>query len=292
MIEHAPEVPARRLSLVADPVPKRRPKATGVPSGLPAITDTLAHALANYRIATVAQLRLMLRRGDSYPTAHWVGEALCAMEAAGLATRVGRAGSRQQVWFLTPGGYSSLAGGETRPHRTTRAKALGGLQAHALAVTDAALAFVAAADALGDDCPALGVRLECLLAYRGSKTIADAVVAYRRRADGRRVVRALEVERGTKPGWAVAGKLRGYALARADGRAAKTYGGFPAPIVVLAGDGVEGRFDAFMAAAGALAEAEGLGAVVTTQRLLALHGPLAPVFIPVDDPLNPVSLFG
>src|SRR5262245_2383320 len=97
---------ARALHLVPDPEPeKTRPKLVGAPSGLPAVCDTLMHALAIHRIATVAQLRLMLYRSGAYPSERWVGEALCEMEKVGLAARVGRAGSRQRVWFLTPKGY-------------------------------------------------------------------------------------------------------------------------------------------------------------------------------------------
>lgn len=276
--------------------------------GAPAPRVEVLASLAQHRILTSAQVRAihLPERG-----LRWAQRLLARLEREGLAARA-PALRAQRVWYATERGVQALRGtgaleGEVRHLDPTAAA--GPLQAHTLAVNDAAICFLAAARERGDEFGPLAWRHEVahpLTRGRGRRrraVIADAVLTYLREEDSEVVVeqRFLEADRATLPVDRLAAELARYAeLQRAtDGEGEplwrRLYPNFPSVICVLSGADRAALARRRERAVALLRVDPGL-ALVPAPRIrfclaqdLAERGPLAPIFTDVREPGRPTD---
>lgn len=285
-------------------------RAAAAPQPLsPAAVEILAW-VAQHRLLSTGQMRELRGRGASE---RWTLALLAGLERHGALSHV-RAQGRRKLWHVTEhGAQLALASGllDHRPKLLGRSEASGALQAHTLAVNDAALAFLRAArHRLDDEFGPLSWRHEVahpLTGGRGRRQlIADALLTYLL-ADGERLsleYRLLELDRATLTVDRLARKLARYAeLYRArDGGGQPAwrawYAAFPAVIAVLAGAepaALERRRRTVLALCRTVPQLAAVPEVEVSLCLLGdleRQGPFAPIFRCRSDPATAVDWLG
>ncbi|MGH2973584.1 MAG: replication-relaxation family protein [Solirubrobacterales bacterium] len=277
---------------------------------LPLATSELLASLAQHRVLSTPQVRSIHFPNRS---PRWTRMVLAPLAKAGLAAfvpNVGVAGAPRRLWFVTErGARAALDAGllDAMPRLLDAEAAAGALQAHTLAVNDAAICFLQSARERGDDCGPLAWRHEVAhrLGYsrRAGSLFADAVLTYVRLTDAEVVVeqRFLELDRATLSVDRLVAELARYGrLLRATGRGGEAlwrahYPDFPQVICVLAGAkgaALRRRLDTVVAILGN--DPDFLGSPDLSIRIclaedLAERGPFAPIFTDVRRPEEPVS---
>jgi hypothetical protein len=277
----------------------------------PAAVEIVAW-VAQHRLLTTRQVR-ELRGPDA--SERWTLELLSELERRGALAHV-LAKGRRKLWHVTERGAElALASDllERPPKLLGAAEATGALQAHTLAVNDAAIAFLdAARQRPGDDFGPLSWRHEVahpLTRGRGRRRrqlISDALLTYLV-ADGERLAleyRLLELDRASLSVDRLARKLARYAeLARArDERGQPAwrawYPALPAVIAVLAGAdraALERRRRTVLALCRTepeLAAAPELEVSLCLLEDLERRGPFAPIFLRPAEARSPVDWLG
>jgi len=271
-------------------------------------------------LASVAQHRL-LSTGQVHTlhlAAHgrrWAQRVLARLERAGLITHARQAGGALKLWHLTERGADLVhaAGAlDERPKLLMPADAAGQLQAHTLAVNDAAIAFVRAARTRGDEFGPFSWRHEVahpLGRGRGrprGQLVADALLTYLlvRGEELSLAYRLLELDRATLSVDRLARKLVRYAeLYLARDRSGTPlwrtwYPAFPAVLVVLCGGSrtvLERRRDTTITLCQADLRLERASELRIAIGLLEDHqadGPFAPIYLDVRAPERPVNWLG
>ncbi|HMC50830.1 MAG TPA: replication-relaxation family protein [Solirubrobacterales bacterium] len=277
---------------------------------LPLATSELLASLAQHRVLSTPQVR-SIHFPDRSP--RWTRMSLAPLAKAGLAAfvpNVGVAGAPRRLWFVTErGARAALDAGllDTMPRVLDAEAAAGALQAHTLAVNDAAICFVQSARERGDECGPLAWRHEVVhrLGYgrRAGSLFADAVLTYVRLTEAEVVVeqRFLELDRATLSVDRLVAELARYGrLLRATGKGGEAlwrlyYPDFPQVICVLAGaEGVALRRRRDTVIAILREDPDFCASPDLSIRLcladdLAAHGPFAPIFIDVREPDEQVS---
>lgn len=197
---------------------EHRPKPVG---RLAPVAVAMLESLYQHRLLSTVQLRELHAPTTSK---RWTQHLLASVRRAGLAAVTRRPGG-SGLWYLTSRGADAV---ETIANRAEPRRkvirpehAAGPLQAHTLAVNEAALAFVRAARERGDECGPFAWRHEIahpLAPPPGRRApeqlIADAVLTYQLNApDGSAQfpTRFLELDRATIPLDDLAAKLARYA---------------------------------------------------------------------------------
>jgi hypothetical protein len=220
-------------------------------AGLPATTIDIVASLAEHRALSREQIGEIHMPGTG---ARWVRRVLGRIADAGLINHARTAGgSPQRLWFATGAGarLAVEVGALPRmPRVFDAAEVVGPLQAHTVAVNDAAISFLAAARREGDDFGPLSWRNEVAHPLgvgprrrRSRSVITDALLTYLRTAGERVFVehRFLELDRATLGVDVMAAELARYAdLYRAAGGVKEPlwrrwYPAFPSVVCVLAG---------------------------------------------------------
>ncbi len=219
------------------------------PDGLPMASVEILASLAQHRLLRTDQVREIHRLGSDR---RWAQKVLGRLRTAGLVDRVRPPRRGASIWFATARGVEiarrSGALTEAVPILGPQAAA-NQLQAHTLAVNDAAICFLRAARARGEEFGPLSWRHEVLhplgggRGRRGRSLVADAVLTYLREEDGRVALeqRFLELDRATLSVERLAAELARYAELNAvkdaggEPRWRSDYPRFPAVVCVLAG---------------------------------------------------------
>jgi hypothetical protein len=267
-----------------------------------ASTEVLA-SLAQHRVLSTPQIGA-IHFPDRGP--RWVQMVLARLADAGLTTFVpsqGAAGAPRRLWHVTErGARAALDAGllEEMPRLLDAEAASGPLQAHTLAVNDAAICFLQSARQRGDEFGPLAWRHEVMhrlgSGRRSGSLFADAVLTYLRLTDSEIVVeqRFLELDRATLSVDRLAAELACYGrLLRAEGREGEPlwrlqYPSFPPVICVLAGASravLERRRDTALAVIQSDPQLSGTPEVAIRICLaedLAERGPFAPIFLERD----------
>lgn len=215
---------------------------------MPAKAVEIVASVAQHRALSAAQIRAI-----HLPQSRerWTQRVLARLGEAGLLAYAQTTGVPQRLWFATEAGvrFAREAGvlRET-PRLFSAAEVAGPLQAHTVAVNDAALCFLTAARERGDDFGPFAWRHEVahLHSRRGQARrvlFADAVLTYLRLTEDEVVIeqRFLELDRATLSVDRLANELARYAeLFRAAGSDGEPlwralYPSFPAVLCVLAG---------------------------------------------------------
>jgi len=219
--------------------------------GLPIATMEIVASLAAHRSLSREQIGEIHMPGKG---ARWCRRVLGRIASAGLIDHARTAsGSPQRLWFATEAGArAAVEVGALRrmPRVLGAAEVVGPLQAHTVAVNDAAISFLSAARRRGDDFGPLAWRNEVAhplgvgSSRRSRSVISDGLLTYVRSADGKVFVehRFLELDRATLGVDAMAAELARYAdLYRATGEEEplwrRWYPAFPSVVCVLAGAG-------------------------------------------------------
>jgi hypothetical protein len=279
-------------------------------SALPLATAEVLASVAQHRVLSTPQIRTIHFDGSSL---RWAQMVLARLEGAGLLAFVpspGAAGTPRRLWYVTERGAGvALSAGalERMPRLFDGEAASGPLQAHTLAVNDAAICFMAAAKERGDDFGPLAWRHEVAHRLgrrrRAGTLFADAVLTYLRLTESSVVVeqRFLELDRATLSVDRLAAELGSYArFLQAEGehgglRWESQYPSFPPLLCVLAGGtraALERRRDtavAILQADPAVISATGLSIRLCLAEDLTERGPFAPIFTDVRDPEMPVD---
>lgn len=217
--------------------------------GLPAASVEILASIAQHRILTTDQVRAIHRLGSER---RWAQKVLARLRRAGLVDCIQPPSGGQRIWFATERGVriAREAGAlQDAPPTLGAEEAASQLQAHTLAVNEAAICFLDAARERGDEFGPLSWRHEVvhpLSRGRGRRRralYADAVLTYLRGEDGRVALeqRFLELDRATLSVDRLAAQLARYAeLHRARGGEDEPiwragYPVFPAVLCVLAG---------------------------------------------------------
>lgn len=282
--------------------------------GLPEVAVDVLASIAEHRLLSTTQVRTihLPESGE-----RWAQRILARLERAGLVEHVhtpSRRGPRR-LWYATErGGKLAHKSGalEGPPRLLDPAEAAGQLQAHTLAVNDAAICFLEAARHRSDEFGPLSWRHEVahpLTRGRGRRhrrLIADAVFTYLLVGEDEVAVeqRFLELDRATLPVDRLATGLARYAqLHRARGEGGEPawrawYPAFPPVICVMAGAGrpvLERRRDtaiALLCRDPELARATGVSISVALLCDLQADRPFAPVFLDAREPEQPVNWLG
>jgi Replication-relaxation len=285
--------------------------------GLPSATIEIVASLAAHRALSREQVGEIHMPGKD---ARWCRRVLGRIAAAGLIDHARTAGgSPQRLWFATEAGARAVVevGALPRmPRVFTAAEVVGPLQAHTVAVNDAAISFLAAARREGDDFGPLAWRNEVAHPLgvgarrrRLRSVIADALLTYIRTAQGKAFVehRFLELDRVTLGVDAMAAELARYAdLYRATGDDddeeeplwRRWYPAFPSVVCVLAGAGREvltRRRDtalALLRAEPQLTRTPEVEIRVCLLEDLVARGPFASIFRSLRDPGRAVDWLG
>ncbi|NUS15654.1 MAG: replication-relaxation family protein [Streptomyces sp.] len=300
--------------------------ATDLPHrGLTQLAEQLVLVLYQHRLMTTSQLHRLLQPHVTTPV--YLRRQLARLRERGLvgSTLRNRGGGQGELaWYCTPGGAEiAEASGQVRvrAYRMTEQAAASQLQEHTLAVTETALAFIAAARLAGHECGPLDWEPE--LAHRcrdgegriGNEAwlVPDAVLHYVHRTKTRSTFLTyfLELDRATMHPERLRDKLSAYARyqtyvpATAGGRGRSgpaptteawrsRYSVFPPVLFVLTGASPTALarrtadLRALAAADSRLRRASGrLHAGVTTLEQLQAAGPWSPIIVPVfgDDPV-------
>lgn len=218
-------------------------------------TEILA-SIAQHRVLSTPQVGAIHFPGRS---PRWTRMVLSRLADAGLAAFVsslGAPGAPRRLWYATERGTrAALEAGllEKMPRLIDAESASGPLQAHTLAVNDAAICFQRSARERGEDFGPLAWRHEVphRLGHgrRAGTLFADAVLTYLRFTDSEVVVeqRFLELDRATLSVDRLAAELGRYGrLMRAEGKQGdplwrSLYPYFPPVICVLADSNRRGR---------------------------------------------------
>lgn len=174
--------------------------------GLPVAAGEIVASIAQHRILSTPQVRAI-----HYPerSLRWAQRVLVRLMAAGLVEFVpnlGASGAPRRLWFATERGASAAVEAgvlESMPRLFDAEAASGPLQAHTLALNEAAICFAAAARERGDDFGPLAWRHEVPLRLghgrRAPTIFADATFTYLRLTDADVVIeqRFLELDRAT-----------------------------------------------------------------------------------------------
>lgn len=280
-----------------------------------AATETgieIVASLAQHRVLSAAQVRAMHLPGSGE---RWAQRTLARLGEAGLAAYVRSPRSHRRLWHVTERGVrlARAAGAlDGEPRLIGPEGAAGPLQAHTLAVNDAAICFLEAARQRGDEFGPLSWRQEVshpLSRGRGRrrrKLVADAVFTYLR-IDGEGVAieqRFLELDRATLSVDRLASELARYAeLHRLGGadrepRWRERYPLFPPVHCVLTGAGravLERRRATTIALLGTdprFTRERGVAISICLLEDLKREGPFAPIFRDARDPARPVDWLG
>ncbi|WP_051718135.1 replication-relaxation family protein [Streptomyces megasporus] len=181
------------------------------------VREQVLACLFQHRAATTVQLLRML---TPRPHPEYLRKCLRALRRNELAASIDLY-HRPSVWFLTDQGRATVAQWpqfvDRRPHRAGRS-AMGMRSLHTLTVTRTALAFLADAQARGDDFSPLDWTPEVSHPIRDGAAdgrrmlVADALLRYTRVHPSRALLRAfVEVDRATQSSEQLASKLIAYA---------------------------------------------------------------------------------
>lgn len=277
------------------PSARRVRTAYGLPEASVEIVASLAQhrALSGEQIRTIHMARVRER---------WCQRVLARIAAAGLIDHARAVGSPRRLWFATDAGIEAAvsAGALAREPRALCAEEVRGpLQAHTVAVNEAAIAFLVAARERGEEFGPLAWRHEVAhplrpgaRGRRARAVIADAVLTYLRLTEETVFVeqRFLELDRATLAVDAMAAELARYAeLFRAAGEGGEPlwrqrYPSFPAVLCVLAGarrEVLERRREvalALLATDPQLARTPEVAIRLCLLEDLLAAGPFAPIF--------------
>jgi Replication-relaxation len=281
-------------------------------AGLPMEAIEILASLAQHRVLSTPQVRAINLPSHGL---RWTQRVLARLRQAGLLTYVhsaGTAGAPRRLWYVTERGAEAAqnAGAlEGKPRLLEAENVSGPLQAHTLAVNDAAICFLATARERGDEFGPLSWRHEVfhrLGRGRGQTLFADAVLTYLRLTEEEVVVeqRFLELDRATLSVDRLAAELARYAqLYRAQDERGEPlwrshYPSFPPILCVLAGAGrivLERRRDTAIALLRndpGLSRAPDLSIRIGLAEDLAREGPFAPIFCELRNPEQPVDWLG
>ena len=286
--------------------------SAGRGSRLPESTAEVLASVAQHRALSTEQVRQI-----HYPEAgaRWVQMVLGRIQAAGLLSHVDVRRSPRRLWFAREAGaeLAREAGILDEVPRVFTAEQIGGrFWAHTLAVNDAAIAFLRAARARGDDFGPLSWRHEVLhpIGPKGAphrrRLLADAVLTYVRGSEDGEVYleqRFLEIDRATRSIEGTARALATYAQLAAAGRERgrgwrALYPSLPPVICVL--DGAEPQMLArrrtavlaLLHANPQLSRAEEVRVSVCLAAELAEAGPFASIFRELREPGADVDWLG
>jgi hypothetical protein len=274
-----------------------------------AATEILA-SIAQHRVLSTPQVSSIHFPGRSSRWARMVLARLAAADLAAFVPSLGAAGTPRRLWYATERGARAALDArllEAMPRLMDAESASGPLQAHTLAVNDAAICFLQSAQQRGEDCGPLAWRHEVphRLGHgrRAGTLFADAVLTYLRLTDSDVVVeqRFLELDRATLSVDRLAAELARYGrFLRAEGREGdllwpSQYPSFPPVICVLAGSSraaLRRRRDAVVAILcddPDFARSPRLSVRLCLAEDLAERGPFAPIFTDARDPEKPVD---
>ncbi len=278
-------------------------------SGLPLASAEVLASVAQHRVLSTGQLRRI-----HFPdrSARRTQQILADLRGRGLLADVKRPGAADLLWFVTAAGARAAENSGSlseRPRLLERAEAAGQLQAHTMAVNDAALAFLGAARERGDEFGSLSWRHEVshpLNAGRGRRRrslIADAVLTYLA-LDGDEVAvqqRFLEIDRSTLSVDRLATELGRYAeLYRAADEGGRPlwrgkYPSFPPVLCVLSGGerrALERRrmtTTALLRSDPQMSRTPEVSILFCLEKDLCAEGPFASIFTDLREPGAPVS---
>jgi hypothetical protein len=266
-------------------------------------------SLAQHRLLRTDQVREIHRLGSD---PRWAQRVLARLRAAGLVDRVRPPRRAASIWFATARGVEVAREAgvltEAVPILGPQA-AVNQLQAHTLAVNDAAICFLRVARVRDEEFGPLSWRHEVLHHLGGSRghrrrsLVADAVLTYLREENGRVALeqRFLELDRATLSVERLAGELARYAELHGarDGagepRWKAGYPRFPGVICVLGGGGRE-ALERRRSTVIALLRAEPRMSLTPEVRIsiclledLRRKGPFAPIFRTVRGPKGDVD---
>ncbi len=269
-------------------------------------------SLASHRVLSTPQVGAIHAPRASL---RWAQRLLVRLRAAGLADYVETGHARRRLWHASERGVRlAREAGTLEVDPPPGAElAAGPLAAHTLAVNDAAICFLGAAEERGDDFGPLAWRHEVfhpLSRARGKRRrslVADAVFTYLRQ-DGEEIAieqRFLEVDRATLSVDRLAGELARYAeLYRAkEAKATEPlwrarYPVFPPVICALAGapepalSRRRSTASLLLASDPLLSRTPEVAISICLLEDLRREGPYAPVFRDVRDPARPVDWLG
>lgn len=281
-------------------------------AALPTRVIEIVSSLAQHRALSADQVRRIHQPASGE---RWAQRVLARLRAAGFADYAQATGAPQRLWFATEAGVRialEAAALDLPPRALSAAEVSGPLQAHTVAVNEAAITFLDAARAHGDEFGPLSWHHEVAHPFgrgrgrRRQTLFADAVLTYLRLTEKKVFVeqRFLELDRATMSVEALADELARYArLYRAEGEGGQPrwrnrYPTFPAVLCVLDGDRPEllhRRRDTALALLHSKPEMS-LSPEVTIRfcllRDLRDRGPFAPIFIDLRRPKVEVNWRG
>jgi hypothetical protein len=275
--------------------------------GLPAQAIEIVASVAQHRALSAAQVRTI-----HMPKVRerWGQRVLARLGQAGLLAHAQTTCVPQRLWFATEAGICAAreAGAlEEAPRVFSAAEVAGPLQAHTVAVNEAAICFLRAARERGDEFGPLSWRHEVVhpiglgRGRRRRTLFADAVLTYLRLTEKDVFIeqRFLELDRATLSVDALAAELGRYArLFRAKGESdlpiwRSRYPSFPPVLCILTGDEktvtravLERRRDATIALLRSdpeLARTPKVKISIGLAEDLVGQGPFAPIFLRPDE---------
>jgi hypothetical protein len=296
----------------------RRQRETG---RLAPVAVTILESLYQHRLLSTVQLHQLHTPHASMRWAQWVLESLRRAQLAAVTRRPHGLG----LWYLTERGTEAVETianrAEPRRKLIRSEQAAGPLQAHTLAVNDAAITFVKAARERGDECGPFAWRHEIAHPLgpppgrrrQPEHLIADALLRYQlNTADGAAQFHArfLELDRATIPLEELSVKLARYARlytyevppepgAEPVPLWRLSYPAFPGVLVVLDGTparpALERRRSTLLALCrddDELLETPEVAITVCLLEDLTRRGPFAPIFRTLADPQTPADWLG
>lgn len=278
---------------------------TGVSKlGVPLVSTEVLASLAQHRVLSTPQITTI-----HFPerSPRWAQMVLARLAEADLAAFVSSRtpGAPRRLWYATENGVrAALQAGllEGMPRPLDAESAAGPLQAHTLAVNDAAICFLRSARERGDEYGPLSWRHEVTHRLgpgrRAGALFADAVITYLRLTESEVVVeqRFLELDRATLSVDRLVAELGRYGrLLQAEGKRGEPlwrsqYPSFPPVLCVLAGASpaaLRRRRDtavAILRGDPSFAASAELSVRFCLADDLAKRGPFAPIFVDARDP--------
>jgi hypothetical protein len=270
--------------------------------GLPTRAIEIVASVAQHRALSTEQVREIHMPGVRK---RWSQRVMARLGEAGLLDYAQTSGAPQRLWFVTEAGVRAAkqAGAlEAEPRLFRAAEVAGPLQAHTVAVNDAAIRFLVAARDRGDEFGPFSWHHEVphpLSRGRGRRRrtlFADAVLTYLRLTNDEVVIeqRFLELDRATMSVDSLAAELGRYArLYRAKGDGdlplwRSRYPSFPPVLCVLTADKtratravLERRRDttiALLQSDPELARTSEVAIGICLAEDLVEQGPFAPIF--------------